>query len=239
MAALLACGPGALLSHGSAATLHGLVMGAQVTIDVTISHRAGLARPGIQVHRPRRLFPEDHASLDGISCTSVPRTLLDLATVLNPRLLERACERAETLRLLDWSSMAQTLRRARGRPGVRRLRTALGARDGKHAVTRSELERRFLAVCRLGGLPSPATNQWLTVACEEMQVDFVWHRSRVIVETDGYSTHRTRQAFARDRRRDQLLATNGWRVVRFTWEEVTQEPRHVAEVVRKLLLKVT
>ena len=104
-------------------------------------------------------------------------------------------------------------------------------------MTRSELERRFLALCRSAGLPSPATNQWFSLAGEEMQVDFAWHGSQVIVETDGYSTHRTRQAFARDRRRDQLLATSGWRVVRFTWEEVTQQPRHVAEVVRNLLLK--
>jgi very-short-patch-repair endonuclease len=67
-------------------------------------------------------------------------------------------------------------------------------------------------------------NQWLTAAGEELQVDFAWHRERVIAETDGFDTHRTRQAFRRDRRRDRLLSLAGWRVVRFTWDDVTGDP---------------
>jgi very-short-patch-repair endonuclease len=103
-------------------------------------------------------------------------------------------------------------------------------------VPRSELERRFLVLCRRAALPSPAVNAWLAVAGEEMQVDFVWHGSRSIVEVDGFRTHGTRRAFREDRRRDRLLELAGWRVVRFTWDDVTGDPDHVTSVLRELAL---
>ena len=127
------------------------------------------------------------------------------------------------------------LRQARGRAGVRRLRDVLGADEVGPGAPRSQLERRFLSLCRRAGLPRPAVNEWLTVAGEEMQVDFVWHGPRLIVETDGFNVHRTRAAFTRDRRRDRCLSLAGWRVIRFTWQEVTNEPRHVTEVVRRMV----
>ncbi len=130
--------------------------------------------------------------------------------------------------------MDELLARARGRRGVRNLRAVLGSEVGE-GTPRSELERRFLALCRRARLPRPAVNQWLAIAGEEMQVDFVWHAARAVVETDGFRTHGTRQAFRRDRRRDRLLNLAGWRVVRFTWDEVTAEPTHVTEAVRNLL----
>jgi hypothetical protein len=143
------------------------------------------------------------------------------------------------LRLLDCSAIDEALSRARGRAGVRKLRAILGAGGIGDQIPRSELEERFLALCRHARLPRPAVNAWITAASEAMQADFVWHKQRVIVETDGFRTHGTRRAFQRDRRRDQLLRLAGWQVIRFTWDDVTKEPRHVIEVVRKLLSGAT
>jgi very-short-patch-repair endonuclease len=239
MAAVLACGSGAVLSHTSAAALHGLLSTARATVDVMIKRRVGIARPGITVHRSTCLEPAECARVRGIPCTGVARTLLDLAAVVASPVLERACDQAEVLGLVDWASVHELLSTARGRPGARRLREVLDAGEVGDNVPRSALERRLLAVCRRGGLPSPAVNQWLTVAGEEMQVDFAWHAARVIVETDGFRTHGTRQAFQRDRRRDRLLGVAGWRVVRFTWDDVTGDPEDVTRVLRNLLTTAT
>jgi hypothetical protein len=152
------------------------------------------------------------------------RTLLDLAGVVHRRALERVCDQAGVLRLLDYSAMDETLSRARGRASVRKLRAILGAGGIGGQIPRSELEERFLAPCRAARLPRPAVNAWITVAGEAMEVDFVWYGQQVIVETDGLGTHGTRQAFKRDRRRDQVLRLAGWQVIRFTWDDVTKEP---------------
>jgi hypothetical protein len=239
MAAVLACGPGALLSHMSAAALHELLSSAHPTVDVTVPRRVGLSRPRIRVHRSTWLRDADRAVERGVPCTSVARTLLDLAAVVNRHVLERACDQAEVLRLIDWSVMDELVAGARGRAGVGKLRAVLSAGDLGHDVPSSVLEGRFLALCRRADLPKPAVNQWLTVAGEEIQVDFVWRGLRLIVETDGFRTHRTRRAFQQDRRRDRLLGLAGWRVVRFTWDDVTSDPAHVTAVLRSLLVTPT
>ena len=102
-------------------------------------------------------------------------------------------------------------------------------------MPRSELEEQFLRLCRRSDLRLPEVNVWMTVEGEEMELDFVWRKQRVVVEVDGFRTHRTRLAFQRDRRRDQLLHLGGWAVVRFTWDDVTKEPLHVVEVMRAAL----
>ena len=111
------------------------------------------------------------------------------------------------------------------------LRKALAAYTPEPAFTRSELERRFLALCRTVGLPKPQTNAF-TDTCE---VDFTWPDRRLMVEADSLRHHGTRAAFERDRRRDQQLAADGWRVVRFTWRQVDEEPAQVAATLRALL----
>ena len=234
MAAVLACGPGAVLSHVSAAALHGLLSTARTNVDVTIPRRVGISRPGINVHRSTCLEPADLVEAKAVPCTSVARTLLDLATVVNHHTLERACEQAEVLRRVDWSAIDRLLSTARGRPGVRRLGAVLRVSEIGDHVPRSELERAFLALCHRASLPSPGVNVWLSINGEEMQVDFVWHGPRVVVETDGFRTHGTRWAFREDRRRDRLLGLGGWRVVRFTWADVTNEPDHVIGVLRAM-----
>ncbi len=137
--------------------------------------------------------------------------------------------------MLDMDAVRELLARTAGHPGVRRLRAVVETGQVGENIPRTELEARFRQLCEQAGLPRPAVNEWIAVAGEEIQVDFVWFKERVIVETDGFGTHGTRQAFQRDRRRDQLLSLAGWRVVRFTWDEVTKEPGHVTDVVRKLL----
>ena len=119
--------------------------------------------------------------------------------------------------------------------GTGRLREVLGRGLAGQNIPRTELERRFLALCRRAGLPLPEVNVWMAVDGEEIKVDFLWREQRLIVEVDGFETHRTRQAFGRDRRRDRVLAVHGWRVIRFTWEDPTRRPGHVSEVLARLL----
>ena len=160
------------------------------------------------------------------------RTLEDLAALPTPHQLERACHRAETARLLDTSAIEAVLARA-GRPrGVRALRAALSTlASAEPAVTRRELEERFLALVARESLPRPMVNA--RVAGHE--VDFLWPVHRLIAETDGAATHLTPTAFEVDRRRDSELLLAGFRVVRFTWRQVVHEPDTVSRTLRALL----
>jgi restriction endonuclease-like protein/putative AbiEi antitoxin of type IV toxin-antitoxin system len=229
MAAVLACGPTALLSHRDAAALHGLLGSSAHSIHVTAARRCW-GRPGIKLHRSR-LDPEDRTIVDGIPVTSVERTLLDLAEVVPRRLLERALEQAEQLRLLDVRAIDRVIDRAHGRHGIRGLRAALGAYRSTLHVTRSGLERRFLALCHEAGLPRPAVNVWLA----GMEVDVVWRDCRLAVELDTHAHHGTRAAFERDRARDAALQLAGYRVLRVTDRRLDAEPEAVMKTVRSLL----
>lgn len=235
LAAVMSCGPDAVLSHRSAAALHELLPTAQARIDITVPRRSGLSRRQVRIHRSLGLAGSDRSVVRAIPCTAVPRTLLDLASVLHRRAFERACDQAEVLGVLDMNAVRDLLARSEGRPGVRRLRAVLEAGEVGKDIPRSELEERFLRLCRRSDLRLPEVNVWMTVEGEEMELDFVWRKQRVVVEVDGFRTHRTRLAFQRDRRRDQLLTLGRWQVVRFTWDEITKEPGHVTEVLRRLI----
>jgi very-short-patch-repair endonuclease len=175
--------------------------------------------------------------LDRIPCTTVPATLLALAATGPRNVLERACNSAEIERVLDMGSTEELLARRVGHPGSSRLRAALAIDGLGSDRTKSKLEKRFLRLARADELPRPAVNEWIWIAGEEIQCDFVWHRKRVVVEVDGWDTHRTRKAFRDDRRRDQLLRLAGWDVVRFTSNDVECDPDHVVEVVRAMLAR--
>jgi hypothetical protein len=236
MAAVLACGPGALLSHRSAAALWDLRRSERSRIDVTAPGRRRRAIRRIEAHRSRTLVPRDAARVKNIPCTSVARTLVDLAEVVDLRALERACEQAEILNLFNAEALANALARVRGRHGAPKLRAVLGAAAPGETLTRSELEERFLALCGAAGLPRPEVNAWIPFAGGEgAEADFLWRGRGLIVETDGHATHGTRRAFERDRRRDQRLALAGYRVIRFTWRQVARDPGEVAQTVRQLL----
>jgi len=232
LAAVLACGPGAVLSHRAAADLLGLWAGARARVDVTVPRGGGRSRPGIEIHRSK-LVPEERTEVQGIPTTTVARTLLDLAEVLTPRGLERAFDQAEILQLLDMRALEQVIERSQGRHALLPLRALLSSLDPQSKFTRSELERRFLALCADAGLPKPLVNATLELECEHLVVDFLWPRHRLVAETDGFESHRTRVAFHRDRRRDQLLLRAGFERVRFSWRDVLHDPAWVVETVQR------
>jgi very-short-patch-repair endonuclease len=235
LAATIACGRGAVLSHRSAAELLGLRASSRSEVDVTSPRRSGRGHAGIDVHSGATLAPVDMRTVAGIPCTSLARTLLDLAEVVNRRELERACDQAEVLRLFDLYALEDVLERAHGRRGAAALRAVLAEQSTATALTRSELEERFLALCRAAVLPAPHVNAWIALDGGGLEADFLWRQQRLIVETDGGHVHRTSRAFERDRRRDQRLVLAGWRVVRFTWRQVVDEPAVVDATIRALL----
>jgi hypothetical protein len=236
MAAVLACGPGAVLSHRDAAALWDIRKSGRAAIDVTTPRRGGRSLSGIDVHRTRRLLPQDATNVDGIPCTTVARTLLDLAEVVNRRQVERACDQADLERLLDATALDAVLSRAQGRRGSPVLRAILDGHAIGQTVTRSEMEERFLAVCDRAGLPRPEVNVWIALPHGgHAQADILWREHRLIVETDGRAAHGTRRAFEHDRRRDQRLMLAGWRVIRVTWRQLTQESEELARILQALL----
>jgi very-short-patch-repair endonuclease len=221
MAALLACGPGAALSHRTAAWIWRILELANELIEVTVS-RTNRNRPGLIVHRSRSLRPEDIRLHRGIPVTGPARTLLDLAEVVTARELERAFDRAIAQRLTTYPGMAAAVQRATGHRGVRAVRDLL-ARSEEPAITRSEAEERFLALTRDAGLPAPEVNAHVG----GHMVDFLWADRRLVVEIDGYRFHSSRTAFERDRLRDAELNANGFRVIRITWRQLVEEPMAV------------
>jgi Transcriptional regulator, AbiEi antitoxin/Protein of unknown function (DUF559) len=228
MAAVLACGDGAALSYRSGAHLHDLRRTGRSKIDVTSPK--GRSRRAIQVHRGA-LAPEDVTVVEGIPVTSVARTLLDLGDILDARNLRRAVEQADRRDILDVTELRHTLDRAAGRRGTGVLADILATYEHDATLTRTELERLFLDICREANIPAPLVNQ--TVDGDE--VDFHWPEYRLIVETDGHDTHHTREAFERDRLSDQRHAATGWLTIRFTYRQITDRPHEVAATLRAVL----
>lgn len=218
-AALLACGEGSLLSHASAATLWDLPVDAPEVPHVTVVGRALAQRPGLRVHRVAVLEREESAIREGLPVTSAGRTLLDIATSLTAAELDRALEHVLVHRVESDRSLAALLDRHQGARGVRALRTALEALV-EPRLTRSEAERRLLALIRAARLPVPETN----VRRAGHEVDVLWRDQSLVVEVDGYAYHGGRAAFERDRRRDADLVASGHRVLRVTWRQIAGEP---------------
>ena len=233
MAAVLAYGPTAVLSHRSAASLHGLRPDNRPKSDITLPSTSARPRTGIDVHRSATLQAADVTTVDAIPCTSVARTLLDLAGVVNRRGVERAVDQAEVLRVFDLRAVQEVLSRAAGRHGAGVLRRVLAEYDGP-TLTDRELEERLYDICRRAGVPKPELNVWIPLEGEMVKPDFLWRAERLIVETDGWATHGTRRAFEDDRRRDRRLRLAGWEVVRFTWRDVEREPDETADAMARL-----
>jgi very-short-patch-repair endonuclease len=228
LAAVLACGPGAVLSHSSAAAHWGLLHTAAARVDVTAPRGRHGAR-GIRLHRTRSLDARDTTTHDGIPITTVARTLLDVAATTQPHHLERALAQAEHLRLYDHRAITDVLARANGHRGRAALKQAT-AREPNW--TASDLEAHFLKLVRDAGLPEPFANHPLNAPDHgHCRPDFHWPAHRIIVETDGWETHGTRAAFKADRRKDAALSAAGWHVLRFSWDDVRYEP---ATVIRRL-----
>jgi hypothetical protein len=227
-AAVLACGPEALLSHRSAADLWGIRRTSSPRVEVT-APRGRRGPRGITVHRSRLIPPEDRTVVDAIAVTSLARTLVDLADVLPQADLERAVNEAELLGLFDLGALERVIERLPNRRGRGRLRRVLGVYRPRTAFTRSEGERAFLALCRDCGLPEPRANLW--VAGQE--VDMVWWDTGLVVEIDGGAVPRTTRAFHEDRRRDRALAARGFQVLRVT-ERDLEDPAALAAEMKAL-----
>jgi predicted transcriptional regulator of viral defense system len=237
MAAVLAYGPTAVLSHRSAAALHGLRPDNRAKADVTLPSSSVKPRPRIDVHRSRTLTAADVTTVDGIPCTTVARTLVDLGDDVDQQGVQRAVSQAEVMDLFDGVAVDEALALAGPRRGARILRAVLADYE-EPTLTRTELEKRFLALCRRASVSSPAVNAWITLPDGvAYQVDFLWREERIIVETDSRAFHSHRTAFENDRLRDQRLTLAGYTVLRFTWRQVTGEAARVAATITRLLAR--
>ncbi len=226
----------AVLSHRSAAYLWGLVDSWREPIDVTAPNRRGRSPDGVAAHRDGSLQSIDKATVHGVPCTSVTRTLLDFAAVAPEWEVRRVVGQAEVLRILDQPKLRALLRRSRGRRGVARLRLVLDSIHPQTKRTKSELERLFLELCDRAKVPEPEVNVWLsTPDGRRYQADFLWRDARRIVEADSRRFHDTDSGFVSDRKRQQQLELAGWRVSRCTWEEVERESGRLAATVKDLL----
>jgi very-short-patch-repair endonuclease len=231
MAAVLALGGDAVLSHESAAAAWGLRRGDGGAIHVTVSRGGRARRPGLVVHRSGTLTPAQMTTRGGIPVSTPGRAVLDLAAAgLRGRRLERLLDRAEAL-VLDFGDVHEVLRTHPRRPGATALAELLSRHTPGTIVTRSEMEERFLEVCDRHAIPRPRVNTRVA----GFEVDFAWRAERLAVEVDGYAFHRSRGAFEDDRARDVALVLAGFRVLRFTWAQLTRRPGYVPRALRTAL----
>jgi Transcriptional regulator, AbiEi antitoxin/REase_MTES_1575 len=221
-AAVLACGKGAALSHFSAAVLWAMLGDRGWPIHVTAERKRRIE--GVRTHWAH--LEGERVRREGITVTTPGRTLVDLADVAPRRLLERAIDEADYLRL-DIDGLAPR----KGRRGQGLLSSVLAVHTPGATRTRSELEERFLALCDEHGIERPEVN----VDVEGYECDFVWGEQALVVETDGGAAHGTARARERDRIKDVKLLVAGWRVARVTWVRLFNEPKAVADELRQLL----
>jgi very-short-patch-repair endonuclease len=209
MAAVLALGEGAAVSHVSAAVLWGMLRAHSGPIHITLPSDGGRKkRRGIEVHRSSTLIAGVSLLRDGIRVTKAARTLRDLHRSASDETYRRAVRRALDLKLISSDQLRS-----------------------EDDLTRSELERLFLTLCRRHRFPKPEVNARLGA----YEVDFLWRDRALIVETDGFSNHGDRSAFERDRARDARLQSLGLRVLRFTWRQLRDEPKEVAAAMSAAL----
>jgi very-short-patch-repair endonuclease len=230
IAAVMASGRGAVLSHLDAASLWGIYESRAKVIHVTTATRSMRTQPGIRIHRSRRLDPADVTVKDGIPVTTVARTIIDLTDILNSDRVLRAIREAEYLKLLDLDTLIAAVQRGNGRRNLAALNTAL-ARHRPGQIVREELEHRFLELVHAAGLAEPQTNVRVQTKRRKYRVDCLWPREGVAVELDGRDAHARETAFEDDRARDAALSAIGLRPLRFTWYRVTTEG---AEVIAEL-----
>jgi hypothetical protein len=232
LAAVLAGGAAAVLSHESAAALWDLRAMKGREIDVIVGRHA--ERPGIRFHRAY-LDPTEITQRKGIPVTTPERTIIDIAATLTPSQLERAIRQAEYEHLTTLATLTSCLSSRHPGRGAKALQKALAPADAGKGITRSKLEQRFRAFTRKYGLPQPDTNVTMRIGIRWIESDCVWHEQRVIVELDGRAAHHNLHAFESDRARDRALQAAGWTVIRITWRQLTNEPEALARDLYSLL----
>ena len=235
LAAVLAVGEGAALSHRSAAAIWNLLPATARSPEVAVARNIK-PRAGIRLHCLRSL-PEDHVTTrNAVPCTTVARTIVDLAAVAPPRRLERALGEAEVLRLYDRGEIEAVLAANPRRPGGRTLRMLLGGPDPSTTLTRTPLEEQFLALCDRAGLPRPECNVPFTLPDgTEISIDALWSSAALAVELDSRGFHSSWRAQVKDRRRDAQLTLAGLKPLRFTEADLTRDRRTTVALLRELL----
>jgi very-short-patch-repair endonuclease len=238
LAAVLACGDHAVLSHKSAGQLWGILAtktdderehGRPPIIHVSVPAAKSHRRGGIRIHRRRALPERDRSAHRGIPVTSPARTLLDLASAVHPGQLEAAINESNACELIDPESLRDELEVRRGAAGAPALRRILDQHT--FSLTDSELERRFLDLVRRAKLPKPQTQQRVA----GFRVDFFWPERQLVVETDGLRYHRTAAQQSKDRHRDRALIAAGFTVLRFTHAQVQYRRDDVVRTLRRVL----
>jgi hypothetical protein len=225
MAAVLACGDGAVLSHSSAAALWRIGFEQRSVIELSLPSLSRRRRSGLRIHRRPSLQECDITTEHGIPVTTPVQTLIDLSLRLDRRGIERAINEADKYDLVHPPELRRALDERAGERGVATLRQILDRRTFR--LTKEELERRFLPLAAKVGLPVPLTGQFVN----EFEVDFYWPHLGLVVETDGLRYHRTPAEQARDRLRDQAHTAAGLTQLRFTHEQVRYEPGYVARIL--------
>ncbi|MBS1887759.1 MAG: DUF559 domain-containing protein [Actinobacteria bacterium] len=234
LAAVLASGDGAVLSHRSATALWGVWGSGTGEIHVTVPPKT---RPQGSIRRHYSMLPQDEATVhEGIPVTSVARAVLDLAGERGQAAAEAALREAEYLRLYGPASVPVLLERHPNHRGTRHVRTCLERlKEDPGGRLRSPLEELFLPFLDAHRIPRPRLNAWLTVDDHRHQVDCLWPEAGLVAELDGWGSHGTRRAFRKDRRRDRRLGAHGFQIVRITEDQVTDEPFDLAADLRSLL----
>ena len=232
MAAVLACGPDAVLSHRSAAQLWGLMPRRSIAVELTRPRRAK-PLPTIAPH-VSPLQPDEVEEAWGIPVTSVARTMLDIAPLVDERGLERAWNEMEVRELRDPVGVEAMVVRHPGKRGIARVRKVMYSTKPA-GRTRNELEERFVRLVDDYGLPRPRINAHLALRERFFEIDALWPAERLAVELDGGAAHGTRRAFHRDRERDRVLLAEGYRTARVTWDQMRDEPALIAADLRSAL----
>jgi hypothetical protein len=234
MAAVLASGPEAILSHWSAAALWGIRGNSRTRIDVTVPHRS---RSSDFIRRHISEVPGDERRVEeGIPVTTVPRTIFDLAATEPLDEVKRLLREMEFKELWDRLSLWDLVERYPRRRGIRKVTTALeGLEDEPVGEQKNPLEERFAPFCRRHHLPLPHLNHPIEAGGKSFQVDCHWPGTNQIVELDGWQAHKSRSAFREDKARDRRLAAAGYMVTHVTWNQLDDEPDEVASDLRVLL----
>lgn len=226
MAAVLACGDGAAVSHSSAAALWHIGFEQRNVIELSLPSPFQKRHQGLRIHRRPSLNPDRDLTREyGIPVTTPVQTLIDMSLRLDRPGVERMINEADKYNLTHPPQLRRALDERAGEPGVAHLREILDRRTFR--LTKEELERRFLPLARKAGLPVPLTGQFVN----DFEVDFYWPDLGLVVETDGLRYHRTPAEQARDRLRDQAHTAAGLTQLRFTHEQVRYEPEYVAGIL--------
>lgn len=235
MAAVLASGPEAVLSHRSAAALWMLRGYSGGAIHVTLPSKSTSLK---KIRRHHSLLPADEVTVEGgIPVTTVPRTIFDLAATESVDVIKNLVRESEFRHLYDGLSLWDLVERYPGRRGVRKVRAVLeGLKEEPSGRKRSRLEERFAPFLQGHRLPLPRFNDWILVGNRDFQVDCHWPGTNEIVELDGWEGHGTRSAFRDDRARDRYLRVAGYSITRITWAQLDDEPDQVAADLRALLM---